>query len=105
MARMETLDIGPTPAEEPCEQLGPSYSRSRAIRECQAFVRQLRRLNGAEPEGAELRITSNEHDFGTYHSVAVRFEEGNEEAVAYAFRVENNSPLKWDAEATQELGL
>jgi hypothetical protein len=105
MAYLNSLEIGPTPAEEPCEQLGPDYSPTYAIKECQAFVRLIRRSLGPEPEGAELRITHNPHDFGTYHSVAVRYEEGNDAAIEYAFNVEANAPIKWDLIARMELGL
>ena len=49
------IDIGATPASENCEQLGPNYDPQRARAECRAFIAQLRRQFGPEPEGAQLR--------------------------------------------------
>jgi hypothetical protein len=102
---IEILDLSCVPVDEKCEQLGVNYDPTKAIKECRAFIRQLRRQFGEEPFGAQLKITSNPHDFGTYHEVAVKFHDQFEEAVEYAFKLESELPEKWDDGALRELGL
>jgi len=60
---------------------------------------------GDPPDGVSLVIRSNPHDFGTYLTVEAVFDPANEQARAYAYRCEGNSPELWDAEAREELGL
>ena len=100
---MGSISIGAVPSGEDCEQLGPNYNPTKARRECQAFIDQLRRHFGEEPFGARFRISSNPHDFGTYYEVECRFDENNEEAAEYAFAAED-CPEYWDAEALAYLG-
>ena len=101
----DTLTIGPVPSVEQCEQLGRNYDARRAKQECRAFMAQLIREFGAPPYDADLVITSNPHDFGTYHEVAVRYNEDDRAALEYAFKLEGNTPAEWDTIARQELGL
>lgn len=96
------VDIGPTPASEDCEQLGPNYNPNKARAECKAFINQIRRERGEEPFGARLTIKSNPHDFGTYLEVVCKFDENNEEAAEYAFSCECTAEY-WDDEAKAEL--
>lgn len=99
------LEIGPVPAGEKCESLGPNYDEVRARRECYAFRNQLRRMFGPEPTGATLKVKSNPHDFGTYLEIACYYDDQNEEAMAYAFRCEAEMPESWDEAAKEELCL
>jgi hypothetical protein len=99
----DSLSIGPVPSDEQCEQLGPNYSPTRARSECKAFMAQLIRQFGAPPPDAYLRIKANPHDFGSYLEVEVVYSDEDEDAVKYAFDMENNSPTQWDAEARREL--
>lgn len=101
----DTLSLGPTPADEPCEQLGPHYDPTRAWLECKVYIAQLRRQFGKEPGTARLKVTSNPHDFGTYYEVGVRFDDDDEVGQAYAYRLEKESPAEWDEAARLELGL
>lgn len=83
------LFIGPVPAEEPCAQLGVDpdfHEKNRA--ECKRFIRQIQKHYGEEPHGAILLMKAQEHDFGTYREVCVMYDDSNEEAVDYAFRIE-----------------
>src|SRR5687767_9430189 len=93
---MEHLSIGPTPAEESCEQLGPNYQEEKAKTECNRFIEGLRKYFGNEPVGAKLHIHRNSHDFGTYLEVCVQFNENNKEAINYAYLIEGNTPKDWD---------
>ena len=96
------LEIGSVPADEQCEQLGPNYDEKKARKECRVFINQLRRIHGPEPFGANLKVKSNPHDFGTYYEVACYYDDENEEAMNYAFNCED-IPENWDDEAKREL--
>ena len=100
----DKIEIGPTPADEPCEQLGPDYDPARARLECRLFIDAIRESLGPEPPGAQLRIASNPHDFGTYYEVACVYDDENEQATEYAFRCESEAPAQWTDEQRQALG-
>jgi hypothetical protein len=102
---MDILDLGPTPAEEKCAQVGQDNYHEVSRREANAYIKQLRRMFGEEPAGARLTMKSYPHDFGSYLEVVVKFNENDEEAVEYAFKLEGNLPGEWDDEARQELQL
>lgn len=95
--------VGPSPCEEPCAQVGQEGYGILALAECKAYIKQLRRHFGSEPEGAELFIKGNAHDFGTYYEVAVRFDEKNRAAAEWADEVAEFQPSHWDEEAKSEL--
>lgn len=97
------LFIGPTPAEEPCAQLGTDYYTPRAQIECRAFMAQLQRQFGKPPGSASFRISRCAHELGTYLEVVIVFNDNSEEEIDYAFNVESNSPSHWDEEAIAEL--
>jgi hypothetical protein len=92
---IDTLAIGPVPVNERCEQLGPNYDSMKARQECHRFIDAIRGTVGPEPAGAKLIVTRNEHDFGVYYEVAVRFDDDNHSAAEYAYRVESHVPLNW----------
>jgi hypothetical protein len=48
------------------------------------------------PEGAYLKVKTEPHDFGSYMSVFVAFDETNQEAIDYAFMLEGNIPGTWN---------
>lgn len=102
MAR-DYIDIGCTPAGEPCETLGEGYNPEKAKFECRVFMNQLRRIFGEEPYGARFKIQPNNHDFGTYYEVICTYNDENEEAAEYAFKAESHMPEWWDDEAKKEL--
>jgi hypothetical protein len=92
----DELSIGPVPSDKACQQVGTShYDPTKARSECRRFIQAIRIQCGNEPEGATLRIKSNPHDFGSYLEVVVQYEEDNEAAVEYAFKVEGNAPTEW----------
>lgn len=96
--------IGSTPCDEPCQQVGmPEFSADVARRECIAFINQLRRQFGQEPDGAELRIKTERHDFGSYPEVVCYYDDDNQASVDYAFRCEGETPTNWDMQAIIEL--
>lgn len=100
----DSLYLGSAPSGEDCAQLGRPEFRRHAGRECRAFIDQLRRLNGREPDGARLYVAENPHDFGVYLSVNCRFDPLLPESVDYAFRCEGDGyPEAWDDQAREDL--
>ncbi len=98
------LDLGCTPSDEACAQIGIDDNyRVRARRECRALIHQFMRLCGEPPPAAFFRIHENPHDFGTYLTVAIHFDPEDEDAVAYAYRCDDESPHQWDLAARLEL--
>jgi hypothetical protein len=89
------VEIGPCPHDEEAAQLGQPDFDAKNIAECRQFIRAIRIKCGEPPEGAELRMKSNPHDFGVYREAAVYFDTNNEEAAAYAYRCEDEAPATW----------
>lgn len=102
--RESTLSIGPTPSDEDCQQV-PYTDRSLAWHECIAFINQLRRTFGQEPEGAHLFVKTERHEFGSYYEVNVKYDGNSLTASTYAHEIEAQTPQRWDEEARKELGL
>ena len=99
------IEIGSAPSEEECVQVNKEGNYHKAMRaECLRFIEQLRRVFGPEPEGAQLSVKSNPHDFGTYYEVVCYFEDNDEAARKYAFRCENETPARWDQPAAAAPG-
>ena len=72
---METIEIGGTPYEEDCAATGKTEDAQTYNRlECRAFIAALRQVYGKEPEGSELKLRGNPHEFGTYYEVVYRCE-------------------------------
>jgi len=106
LSRYEKLEIGSTPNDESCAQVGTEDYYDLAIMEIKAYMHQLQRMFPI-PENLQGVVSfvkkSNPHDFGTYYELAIKFPEDNEEAVDYAYNIENNSPANWDEPAKEEL--
>ena len=96
MAR-DYISIGPTPAAEDCQQVGPTYDHTAARAECRRFLELIRETVGPEPIGARLAVKSNPHDFGSYLEVVCYYDDENETATKYAFRCETDAPEHWPA--------
>jgi hypothetical protein len=92
------ISIGGTaPSEEPCAQVGRYDYEAAAKREGSRFIELIRKCCGREPEGAKLALKSFPHDFGTYYEVVCYFDDDNEKAKNYAFKVEREAPDEWVA--------
>lgn len=100
---MDSVNLAASPVGEECAQVGSDGYYERAKKECNAFIRQLRREFGNEPTGARLYIKSNPHDFGNYYEVECKFDENCPEAIEYAFELEARLPENWDEKAKVEL--
>jgi hypothetical protein len=89
------MEIGPSPCDEPCVNVGEESYDPRARDECARFIELIRKKLGPEPDGARLAIKSNPHVFGSYLDVVCYFEDSDEEARAYAFLCESEAPRTW----------
>jgi hypothetical protein len=99
----DSLNLAPVPLDEECAQLGAADYSSRSRKECTAFINQLKRVFGEPPPRASFKITQNPHDFGTYRDVDIQFDDEDEAASEYAYKVEANIPAEWDEDALKEL--
>lgn len=101
------ITLGATPCDEPCEQLGDGYDRSKALLECRVYRDQLLRIAkeaGKEvPAGLTLAPKGERHDFGTYYEVAATFDSNDHEAIEMAYWFDHNVPANWDDEARKAL--
>jgi hypothetical protein len=107
MRRLNYLSLGPSPSDERCAQVGkdPDY-HARALRECQALIRQLLRTLGPPPDDlTAFVVKSCPHDFGEYLEVGVLFDSENERSALYAYGAEDRFPEHWDEAAREELRL
>ena len=95
MAR-DYVDIGSSPCDEDCAQMGAPDYYTRAKAECARFIELIRKTLGPEPEGARLAVKSNPHDFGAYYEVVCYYVDENDEARKYAYRCESDAPATWD---------
>lgn len=96
------INIGPSPTNEECAQVGTENYSVRSRQECRAFANQLRRLFG-EPARGHLGVQAFLHDFGTYREVVAYYDADDEESRVWAYKIESEAPTCWDAEAIAEL--
>lgn len=102
---LDSMNIGASPVEEDCAQVGSNDYYERSRKECRAFAGQLLRQFGEPPPLARLTVKRFPHNFGEYREVCVVFDDEDKEGLEYALKLERNTPMKWDAEARKELGL
>ena len=102
MAR-DYITIGSSPAGEDCAQVGSDNYAARARRECNVFIKQLRRQFGEEKGSARLAVKGFPHDFGTYYEVVCFYNDEDETGTDYAFKLEGAPPETWDDEAKRAL--
>lgn len=96
----EYLDIGSTPADEGCAQVGREDYAKRAKRECSLFIEQIRK-HYPEPDCGYLTIKGHSHDFGTYYEVRACYDDEDKESTEWAFDIESDVKgvlSTWDAE-------
>ena len=109
----EFFTLSPTPHEEQCTQASPGNEHDDdSLFESQVYARQLERVYGTPPPGAELFIMKNFHDFGIYYEAAVLFTEPPEKTeddnhpellpIEYALKLEQGCD-HWDDIAKEEL--
>jgi len=97
------IDIGSSPANELCAQVGQEGYAQQARAECQRFLELIRTNMGEEPGSAHLAVKANSHDYGTYYEVVCYYDDTDEEATRYAVRCQDEAPTEW-GEIVAELG-
>lgn len=97
------IEIGASPSDEDCAQVGQNNFFEQASRECGAFIKQLIRVFGTPPHGCYLHMMGFPHDFGTYYEVVCDFDTEVEGSIEYAFKLESETPARWDEEAVKDL--
>jgi len=101
----ETLEIGSTPCNEDCAQVGSDNYASFSKLECQVYIRQLQQQfpRLLTEDGIDLIIKSFPHDFGTYREVCIVFDFDDENAANLAYEIEGNLPEDWTEESKAKL--
>ena len=89
------LNIGSSPPEEDCCMVGSCNYAYNAKKECLRYIDCLRKFVGVEPFGAELKVKSFPHDFGTYYEVVCYFDDDIPESLEYALKCEGEGPMTW----------
>ena len=98
------INIGSCPWDSDCVQVGQDDYTERSRIELKAFIAQIRRVIGPEPDGARLAIKTFQHDFGSYSEVVCHFDTDLPKSEDYAFEVEGSPRLEsWDTNARQSL--
>lgn len=102
----EYMEIGVTPFDEGCAQVGDSNYKKIAEAEMDAYINQLNRVFvDIESKGIVFRKKWFHHDFGTYGEVCIVWDTDNEIADQYAYFIDSNLPANWDDEAKEELKM
>lgn len=85
----ETFTLGPSPAEEDTAQLGrtPGFAMLNLL-EVDCYQAALIARFGPPPAGARFTRQGNDHDFGRYHELALRFDPADDAEAAYATLVD-----------------
>lgn len=102
----EYMELGPTPCEESCAQIGNDNFREQATKEMECYAKQLYRTF---PEAIELGIKFKmkwfAHDFGSYGEVCAYWNPDNIGQDEYIYYIDRNLPSHWDEESLKELNL
>jgi hypothetical protein len=96
----DDVTLGPTRSEEPCAQGGDERDDMKARAECRRFIPLLRETFGPEPSGTYLQAKAFPHDFGAYWEGVCHFNPDGPHSIAYALRLERESPTTWGSDGT-----
>lgn len=93
---MDYLEIGSSPRDEECVQVGDGDYVYPMQKECKRFINLLNKLMPI-PDDCKCSyfVKSNPHDFGTYYEVAIRFDDEDEKSAAFAYYVDAYYPCLW----------
>lgn len=99
---MESLNIGPCPADEIAADLKSPHYRTLCKLELSLYKQQLREeiLLKWPKNGCLVRFktTSNPHDFGTYHEIDVMYDSIDSISVEQAYYCEGHASTTWTDE-------
>lgn len=99
------LNIGCTPSDEPCAQVGQGNYQKQSMIEVRVFAHQCQRVLAANFPEVLVNVAGKSfpHDFGTYREVVVYYDDDDQKQVEQAFFLESVDLSNWDEEALQEL--
>jgi hypothetical protein len=104
----QRINLGSTPADEPCAQVGAEGYAEKARAECKRYIQVLRHAyiatHGALPEGLNIRIASAPHDYGSYYEVVAEFDENDAQAYEAALWLDSHAPAEWPSQLTAMAG-
>lgn len=101
--QIEFFNLASVPCSEDCTPAGRDLQMQKI--ECTAYMHQLCREYGQEPDGCEFFIIENRHEFGIYYEVGIFYiPAGEEESQSEDFALKcEQGPEYWDQLAKQEL--
>ena len=101
----EYIELGPTPADEDCAQVGQPNYNTFARMEAKAYINQLNREFSHWVESGWIRFDNKwfNHDFGSYCEVVVYYQSDDEVSRGCAFSIDRHHAYRWDQEAKKEL--
>jgi len=101
---MDYFDLGSSPTDEMCAQVGDENYRDLARVELREFKRMMREVH-PEPDDANAHyaVKRFEHDFGSYFELCAVYDEDDESALNWACDAEEKVPAVWDAHARAEI--
>lgn len=91
----EYLELGSTPSDENCAQIGDSDYLAKVSEECKKYIFLLEKCFPDLPEEVCFRRKSFPHDFGDYFEVVVCYNSNSDKQESAAYFVENNLPETW----------
>ena len=86
---------GTTPYNESCAQVGSDDYTKNARMEAHAYISQLTRTFGVNPEGTRFALAHNPHDFGMYIDIRFFYDDEDASHLAYMALVESRC-ANWD---------
>lgn len=93
--RMECLELDSTPANEPCQQVGPDYRPEFARIEANVFACQVRN-QFPDFNKVNIKVLANYGNYTTY-SVAIYYNPQCDQSCQQAFDIEANVLTEWQA--------
>ena len=101
----EYIELGPTPCDEKCQQVGDSFNPTFAAEEMRCYIKLLKQLfPGSTDVRCGFGIKSFPHDFGNYSEVVIYYNSNDQASIDFAFNVENNLPSSWYGSNRQFFG-
>ena len=101
------INIGPTPCDETCAQVGDNNYGIRSKIETRAYKNQLNRMfpEVLNSKTLSFSVQTFTHDFGSYKEVVINYDDDNEQEYndIALMLVDRNTPTNWDEEALKEI--
>ena len=100
------IEIGSSPSDESCAQVGDIYYEMRSKIETRAYLNQLNRMFPEVLNSSTLRfsVKTFQHDFGSYKEVVINYDSDDEEEYEIAIsKIDKNIPSNWDEKALEEI--